>query len=78
MDAYDFQMASDESHALVLIDGKVIGTIQNNPAYLGGGLNFAQNSVEHGNPLRKVDDGMWDQFYDWADGKVPVAAGSAA
>jgi hypothetical protein len=70
MSTYQFQMANDESHAVVLFEGKAVATIQNNPAYLGGGLNMAQDSSKHGMPLHKVGKEMWDQFYAWAEDRA--------
>lgn len=63
---YDFEMASDESHARVMVGSRCVGTIQNNPKPFDG-LNFGQNSGEHGSPLFQTDDSMWDQFFDWTE-----------
>jgi hypothetical protein len=63
MSTYQFEMADDETHACVLVAGNVIGTIQNVPDYLGGGLSFGSNGDHHPHPM--PGDDMWDAFDTW-------------
>lgn len=65
MSQYQFEMADDGTHARVLFGGKVIGTIQNVPDYLGGGLSFGSDGRHE--PHKMPGDDMWDAFDAWID-----------